>query len=1021
MFKSSLKLMLNIILVVSLCVSCAYFNDKPYSDLLEKAVSGESRETIVILYSPVGAGHISAAKTIRSDLLKKNPKLNIVLTDITHFGFKLLKSKKLYKSVDEFTYFTVFNHFPNIYTKLFDKNMKSNVKQIRLHNQESSINKTEFRDFLKTIAEKHPISHILSTHYMGARALGSLKTEGFFNSRLFEGIRVSWVDTDYFVGYFPKISQYLDMTFLAHKQLKDIWIKRGVPNYKVINSGMPISLGDKSNFKKKTKREFLEDLGMSYDDQSIIITIATGGSGVGDFSSMVESIRRQFANSPYSLKILAVPAKDRKNYRQLKRLKKKLRKKLELKVFQGFIKKNDLLSYINNSDVYITKAGGLSPTEAFLINKPVVLLNLFGGHEKENARFFNNLNLAEVVDEYSEIGKSVYKIIVDKDRQAQILAAQRKFAKNLHRERITDFLLSPRPVRKKISNDQIIKNVLSSSDKGLKKLAKEYPSQVEVFLSYTLSDNQGNSVNPFGHLALRIKDKVYTTTILARDKKLNYLMKPLSLKEFLYAASYLKANKKEQKDMGELSDTFGQLWGRDVLAMRLNGFSDDEINRMQVEIDNIQTLYRQGKLKYSEFTSNCSHHVLKIFDAGEITANKKHKELVQVPLMIFKQIHNVLKRKGIKSKFVFYQQVYEKDKNILPEFKFSLSKYPLNLNLYQILKWYTLNKLDPQHGDIEMNADLRLSYYPGGRVVFEDVDHFTFNDFVEENERRKTNHKTVIIPTFDDGPFDRGLWSKKAKFCPSEKEFLKPLNEILATLKSLDLLGVFYVNGWGNIDLDANCETRTREGLSRIFRKGLKVISNEGHIIGLHSFTHDAYRKKGFSKQDIKNDIMQLQTEIKEADLKKNKISCKNKSSISPLWRTPYGSHEDKMFEISMDMDLVPRLWKIDSLDYLAHDDSPVRFLFKKPLTSYMANQVGFAVSSQSSSADTKDPYLDILFHVNRHTSKNLHQLLYDIQSYLEKNKRAKFTEEGGEGDYFWSSSLEEMEVRKYVCGRFES
>ena len=281
--------------------------------------------------------------------------------------------------------------------------MESNVKELRVDASKLNVEESELLQLLKKIASHHKLTNVVSTHYMGARALASLKSRGEFERKPLKQVKTSWINTDYFVGYFPRISQYLDKTFVAHEQLRQVWINRGVPRSQIEASGMPIPPIASQALTTKQKKNIFRDLDFSYDPKAILITIATGGTGVGDFEQMVKSIENEFAKDQHPVRIIAVPAKDKLNYTNLMNARESLPKNLELKVFKGFIPKSDLLRYIQASDIYITKAGGLSPTEAFMLRKPVLLMNLFGGHERENARFFDNLKVAKVIDEYDEI------------------------------------------------------------------------------------------------------------------------------------------------------------------------------------------------------------------------------------------------------------------------------------------------------------------------------------------------------------------------------------------------------------------------------------------------------------------------------------------------------------------------------------------------------------------------------------------------------------------------------------------
>jgi hypothetical protein len=78
---------------------------------------------------------------------------------------------------------------------------------------------------------------ILATHYDSAQVLGTLRERG-----LIPGIKLGWIHTDYFEGYFPRISQRIDRTFLAHPELKRRWLAAGVSPELIESTGMPVNI-----------------------------------------------------------------------------------------------------------------------------------------------------------------------------------------------------------------------------------------------------------------------------------------------------------------------------------------------------------------------------------------------------------------------------------------------------------------------------------------------------------------------------------------------------------------------------------------------------------------------------------------------------------------------------------------------------------------------------------------------------------------------------------------------------------
>ena len=509
-----------------------------------------------------------------------------------------------------------------------------------------------------------------------------------------------------------------------------------------------------------------------------------------------------------------------------------------------------------------------------------------------------------------------------------------------------------------------------------------------------MSEQNKKMTNPFGHIAIRIEDRVYTTYAEASERSSKRIIIPIPLKEYLYGYKAPKGMSKQ-----ELADVYGQLWARNIISLRIQGFKSSDLSKMISKISEIEKKYQQGKFNYQELNNNCSHHILKIMNT---TLEKKigGEKSYQAPLSVFNAIYSHIDTNKLKTKFVFYEQIYEFDDFILPEFKYKRSKYPLNINLYKVLSWYAFDKRPPVRGELETNANFRLAYYPKNRVLFENLDTYRDKNFSSEKIKDK-DVKRVVIPTFDDGPLNRNIWKKSVSSCPSEEEFLRPLNKILEKLKSKNILSVFYVSAWGDIDLDSNCPTRTEPILKKIFQQGLKKIEKAGHLIAIHSYKHTLYRNKNFDKKMMYNDIIKLKKEIAAAGVK-----------LSNLWRTPYGSHALLQNTLKKELNLVSHMWELDSFDYLEHDDSPVKMFFSNKNSWRLANQFGLAYTTHYIDKQSKKKYIDILFHVNERTANNLDNLLRDVEVYLEKNAKLKFSDDG---QVYWSRSIKTQNFDSYL------
>ncbi len=133
----------------------------------------------------------------------------------------------------------------------------------------------------------------------------------------------------------------------------------------------------------------------------------------------------------------------------------------------------------------------------------------------------------------------------------------------------------------------------------------------------------------------------------------------------------------------------------------------------------------------------------------------------------------------------------------------------------------------------------------------------------------KSSNKTNIYFTFDDGPHPT--------FTP----------QILNIMKSFQSQATFFVTG-------KNCEK---------YPHIVQQIIDEGHTIGLHSYSHQSLLFK--SRQQLNYELVHPQ-----------KILEKINGSRSTIFRPPYGRFTPRLINLCHQLDLRIIMWDIMSCDF---------------------------------------------------------------------------------------------------------
>ncbi len=592
-------------------------------------MKNNNSKKIIIFYSSIGGGHFSVAKTIQDKIYQSDPQANVILKDIRDF------TNPLWRKIDEKIYWFIASRLPNTFEASFNL-VQNKGKSAPMLSLLPIPNNCSEKEILKFIKNNQP-DVILSTHYGAAQILAALREKS-----LLPDLNLGWVHTDFFVGYFPRISKIIDHTFLAHPELKEKWIKNGVPENKISVSGMPIE----TNLNKCKQSNLISKLKLNHKIPTILIS--NGKEGIGNYSQIIKSIVNYYQNN---LQIIAVCGQNKKQKRRLEKLSKKLPNFINLKAL-GLISHNEMISLLKFSSLLITKAGGVTTAEAFSIGLPTILLILTTGHELRNMIIFNDFGLVRIAKRINNLGLITAELLSDANQLQNMIEAQQNFTKYTDFSKIINFTSNKPSLSLNFGAEN--GEPIAKSEQIINQINHGFPSNFEILLSYPTSEKPQKIIwsNPFGHIALRIDNKVYSVHYKAKLKTDPFFLQHISLADYLYGT------KKESPTQIHAS-TYGLSYGRETIGLRIEDIPEDSKKAMLEEIDDIEKKYQQGKLFY-KYSYNCANVTAKILQAGGYNVLKlmTKAKLPLMPLDVFKKSLSLFERESsIKKEIVFYKKV----------------------------------------------------------------------------------------------------------------------------------------------------------------------------------------------------------------------------------------------------------------------------------------------------------------------------------------------------------------------------
>lgn len=335
---------------------------------------------ILVFSATFGAGHVRAAEATIEAIRAKAPG-----AEITHLDFGAFLSKTLNKIVKN-TYIELIKHTPRLWGKFYYRTSKIRPDSV----VQRLINILGRREFLDYIKELRP-NVIICTYPTIAGVLGELRLKRVLQ------IPIVTVVTDYAV-HSQWVHPGVDLYIVGNEEVFQGLTTRGIDPNRIRITGIPIS----PKFEKKLDREEISSR-LKLLPNRLTFLVMGGAFGV---LGGAKGVCKILVEAEEAVQALVVCGQDEKLFRSLEGLSDEAKNPL---IRFGYIKNVEELMTV--ADIIITKAGGLTVSEALTKRLPLIIYKPIPGQEEENAYFVERIGAAKLAKTEEELEKIIHHIL----------------------------------------------------------------------------------------------------------------------------------------------------------------------------------------------------------------------------------------------------------------------------------------------------------------------------------------------------------------------------------------------------------------------------------------------------------------------------------------------------------------------------------------------------------------------------------------------------------------------------------
>lgn len=349
---------------------------------------------IVILHATAGSGHKRAAQAIAASIAEQRPASLVREVDTLVFA------SRLYRSTYATSYNAMAARAPALWSVLYHSSKLGPVNRgtapVRL-----AMDRLNLRRLVRVLEREQPDA-VVCTHFLPVEALAPMRERGRLTVPLY------CVITD-FVAHPFWAFPFVDRYFVASEPVKEELAGLGIPHHRIEVTGIPVD----PRFARMVGRERARaHVGLPAGEP--VVLVMGGGSGVGPIGEVAERL----AAIPERPRVVALCGMNARLRAAIEALPAAREGRI---VTLGFSHEVDVL--LEAADVVVSKAGGLTCSEALIKRTPLVVFRPTPGQEVANAKYLESGGAAVLAESAEDVAACVGTWLSDPDRRERVREA----------------------------------------------------------------------------------------------------------------------------------------------------------------------------------------------------------------------------------------------------------------------------------------------------------------------------------------------------------------------------------------------------------------------------------------------------------------------------------------------------------------------------------------------------------------------------------------------------------------------